>query len=190
MNRSTKTVFLCLAAMFVELTMAQSSPAQPSPAKSSPRMSSLLGPPVWCTTVGDCPVPVTVYRDTTTTGSRDVCQVMLSSETHVGTQLLKKIVWTLIPPTSPGNATYSFQPDYGILVLKDGGRQISRAGLGDGSLGSSSSSMYYAYHLRSRQATDDVTYLPVVLQTVPSSVSGGDPVVTLCGASDPRIVND
>lgn len=185
MNRLVKTVFLCLAAMLADPTMAQSAPAQTLPGKSAPRMGILLGPPVLCTGTADCSVPVTVDRGTTT-GSSDFCQVTLPSETKLGPQILKKIVWTLSPATI-GNATYSFQPDYGILVLTDIGRQIFRSGLGDGV--SLLDYKYYTYHLRSRKG-DDVTYLPVVLQTVPSADAGGDPVVTLCGARDPKIVND
>ena len=187
MNRSMKTVFLCMAAMFASLTMAQSTPAQSLPGKGSPRMGILSGPPILCTGPGDCSVPVTVNRGTTTAGI-DFCQVTLAFETHLGTQILKKIVWTLNPVTI-NDATYSFQPDYGVLILKDGGRQMSRSGLGDGGGGTVLNYKYYAYHVRNRQS-DEVTYLPIVMQTVPSAVIGGDPVVTLCGASDPKIIND
>lgn len=184
MTRAMKTVFLCIAAMAAGLVMAQTSPAQRSPEKNLPGVNFLLGPDVSCPSQLDCPVPVKL---TLPTGGG--CQVTVSSKIHLAeNQLLTRIVWTLSPTSSvmyPG-ATYAFQPDYGILVINDGGRQIARSGVGTSV---TLNDTYRVYHLRSRKV-DDVTYLPIVLQTVPPATVGDDPVITLCGASDPKIVNE
>lgn len=184
MTRSTKSVFLCIATMTAALATAQTSSAQRSPATHLPSVTLLLGLPITCLSQLECAVPVTLILPT-----GGGCQVTVSSKIHLAKdQLLTKIVWTLSPTSSstyPG-ATYAFQPDYGILVLKDGGRQIARSGVGTSV---TLNDTYHVYHLRSRRV-DDVTYLPIVLQTVPAAKVGDDPVITLCGASDPKIVNE
>ena len=182
MNCSMKTVFLCLVAMAADLTMAQTSPTQPLQTNYLPDKILILGQPIPCPVTGDCLVPVTVVLPT---GSG--CQVTLSSEIDLAKdRLLTRIVWTLSPSSFtayPGTA-YSFQPDYGILVVKDGGRQMARAGVGKTNFPNDT---YTVYHVRN-PINDDVTYLPVVLQTV-TPTDGSSPVITLCGARDPKIVN-
>ena len=186
MNHSMKSVFLCLAVMAANLTMAQRSTAEPLVARSSSSVRMLLGPKVDCPGTLVCPVPVTLALT-----SEGGCQVTARSPINLApNQLVTRIVWTLSPtsfPTDPPNTTYSFQPDYGILVVADGGRQIARSGLGDGS--TASIHVYNVLHLRNRWK-DDVTYLPVVLRTVPPATIDGEPDITLCGASDPKIVNN
>jgi len=187
MNRLMKTVFLCPAAMFGGLAMAQTAQPQPLVAKSSSSVSILLGPAWPCP---DTTPPTLVCRVPVAVTTGDGCQVTVRSPIQLArNQLVTRIVWTLSVPSSstdPANTTYSFQPDHGILVLNDSGQQIVGRGLGDGG-----SILDFTYHVdHRRNANYDVTYLPVVLRTVPPTPPSVDPLITLCGASDPKIVNN
>ena len=113
----------------------------------------------------------------------DACVANLPSEVRVhgtsSTAAERLMVWTLKLPVGT-TATYKFQPKHGILVVDDPKGQLKQGAIGDG-LGGTDPTQYHWVNRRRQRG--EATYLPIILREV-----GG--VVSLCGAADPKVVND
>lgn len=89
------------------------------------------------------------------------------------------MVWTL-KPAAGSTATYEFQPKNGILVVDNPQSQLKGEGIGDGSGGTDKAKYHWT---NKRKKKVEMVYLPIILQRVGN-------VVSLCGAADPKVVND
>lgn len=128
-----------------------------------------------------CTVPVAMHRSDV--GGRPYCYAILPDPIQLPSPGggPKTIVWKLDRASLPGGNLY-FQPDHGILVLRDSGRQIMSCGPGNGQGGSDATEFHCKHrHGMSRAQT---VYLPIIMQVDPVT---GD--IAMCGATDPRIVN-
>jgi hypothetical protein len=128
-----------------------------------------------------CPVEIVILEGPI--NGVQACIANLPSEIKVhGTGAAapeRLMVWTLKPPTG-STATYEFQPKFGILVVDNPQSQLKGEGIGDGS-GGTDKMQYHWTNKRKKKV--EIVYLPIILQRV-----GG--VVSLCGAADPKVVND
>ena len=93
-----------------------------------------------------------------------------------GSPPTKTIAWNLTPPNLAG-VQFSFQDKNGILVIEDPNTQLQ-----PGNIGASNAQFVVK---NKRKKTNDAIYLPIIVQT--ETATG---VVTLCAASDPKIVNE
>lgn len=137
-----------------------------------------------------CPVPVEIKRGEVQ--GVDTCIARLPEGIHLRGQGRKRIVWELdqefIDDAKWGRATYEFQSSryrsFGILIIDDRDAQIDFTapfGWGDGSAPPVGTKFHF--HHKNYPKNKEVTYLPIVLQTVGTKT-------TLCGVVDPKIFND
>jgi hypothetical protein len=107
----------------------------------------------------------------------------IPSEIRIHGVGVRRIVWMLDRATI-GSATYDFEPDNGILILKQTNDQLPRlnGGRGDGSANPGSRIHFHFKH-KNDMPKSEAIYFPIIRQTIGKEV-------TLCGAADPRIVND
>jgi hypothetical protein len=89
---------------------------------------------------------------------------------------VRLVIWELDHGTI-GNATYDFEPENGILVVKEKGAQLPR-----NERRRDTSTRFRCLHLNNAPDSEAI-YFPIIRQTIGSEVS-------LCAAADPRIVND
>lgn len=122
----------------------------------------------------------------------DTCIARLPENIHLRGEGRKRIVWELdhefIDDQKWGLATYEFQSSryrsFGILIIDDRDAQIDFTapfGWGDGSAPPVGTKFHF--HHKNYPKNKEVTYLPIVLQTVGTKT-------TLCGVVDPKIFND
>lgn len=111
------------------------------------------------------------------------CLANLPSEVRVtgvgSTATDRLMVWTLKPPAG-STATYEFQTKHGILVVDDPKSQLKNGGIGDGQGGTDKAQFHWTNR---RKQPNNATYLPIILQRIGN-------VVSLCGAADPKVVNE
>jgi hypothetical protein len=181
MNVSTRILVACLYALLAQGVLAQGTQAPKAPAKkASPwaRHALLMGPPVSCAAgASRCDVPVTMSQGSVSGVS--VCLARVADEIKVpggDSGRPMDIVWSLDRPTLPGVELF-FQAKHGILVVDNLNGQLRVVGHG------SSPTQFIVKNLRNRKG--DSIYLPVILQR--DTATG---VVSLCAASDPKVVND
>jgi hypothetical protein len=150
-------------------------------AKIAPQLSILAGPPQTCS--GTCTYEITLTR--TNVDGFDICFATgLPSEIKVvGKDRL--LIWKLKNPSTATTPTYAFETAVGIVFISQNNTKFNGE-IGDG--GSNPSNTGY-YHLKNpNDKKGNASYLPIVLQTV--VLPNGKEEVSLCGATDPRIVND
>jgi hypothetical protein len=136
-----------------------------------------------------CEVEVKITRGLV--DGQDTCVAKVPEKIWLKSQVRTRIVWRLVPDTianvTYGDATYEFQQDNGILILKDDNFQLDTRqtfhGWGDGVSTTPARSRYFFWHLNSKRQKQAV-YFPIVLQ------KKKDVDDSLCAATDPRIVND
>ena len=183
MKSSTRMVVACLAVLLAPAVLAQSAKAPKATGKGGAvrwvANAMLMGPPFPCAdNDSQCDVPVNMTVGTV--GGVSVCLATVPEKIMVtvrsGFPPAKTIAWNLTPPNS-GSMEFSFQPKNGILVLDNPHGQVNSGSIG------TSNAQFIVKDKRNRQA--DAIYLPIILQT--DTATG---IVTLCAASDPKIVNE
>ncbi|MES3012802.1 MAG: hypothetical protein V4750_03610 [Pseudomonadota bacterium] len=195
MNKTMTRVVggLCCVAFFAVPLAAQAQVAPKSRELNEQMLKILqatvvkMSGPVACPNSGaDC--NITIAMNKATVNGVDYCVGLLPEEirfantTSAGTT--KKIVWTLDPPTMAGMEFY-FQPKsgIGILIVDDTTNgQFHSGAVGNGG----ANPKKFQYNLKNKHNKKGAAiYLPIILQR---DTSNG--VVSLCGAADPKIVND
>ena len=188
MTNATFHCLLCLFALFAQNAAAQSEPAKKPTQREFPVIILPAGfipfsTPIECTPSAGtgCQVDIPIIEGVI--NGIQACLANLPSEVRVhGTGVAapeRLMVWTLKPP-AVSTATYEFQPKHGILVVDDPKSQLKNGGIGDGLGGTDPAQFHWT---NKRKQKSEVTYLPVILQRL-----GG--VTSLCGAADPKVVND
>ena len=178
------SIRIWVACLFVSLTqavLAQNAKAPKAKAQAvAPwaRHAALMGPAFVCPAESStCNVPVTMSQGSINGVS--VCLATLAGEIKVaGTSVSaapKDIIWTLTPATLPGVEVF-FESKSGILVLADANGQLKVVGPG-------TTPAQFKVRNKRNKAGDSI-YLPVILQR---DLTTG--AVSLCAASDPKIVN-
>lgn len=193
MPKFFKLSFLSLAMFGTSLAIAENPtlkrlrlPLTSIAPQTSFTKEKLLGPEVPCSDT-PCSAPVILYQVKGADG-KTICSAAVPSAINLtGIQDLDKkprlIVWNLdsskITDTS---YKYSFELNYGILLLSDANDQMkNRGGVGDQGANPNSTQFFYFKNRYLKKQT--AAYLPIVLQTAP------DGNVTMCAAVDPIIVN-
>jgi hypothetical protein len=147
-------------------------------------------------TSSDCEVTIDISQVTTPSGDL-FCLAQLpetikvKGTTHGGREKNKKMVWSLKlgSQIDPTKFTFRFQDKFGILVVKNPKpEQIHGYKIGTGSGTHANNPMYFHVQNRRNNKGNDAVYLPVILQT--EAKPDGTKVESLCGAADPRIIND
>lgn len=147
------------------------------------KLLSILHPKLAGSTVtceaNNNPCPVTVEITQVPFDGYNYCLAKLPGEIKVlgsgpsGTP--KSIVWNLVPPAI-GTTKFSFETNNGILIVSDANKQNPK-----GKIGTSAAQFIVK---NQRKKPGEAVYLPVIVQTDSAGV------VTLCGAWDPKIVNN
>ena len=186
MKSPVRNLGCCLLALLPVVVLAQAVPSAEKfdklvPLKVFERFLTTMGPPQTCS--ANCEVTITMSLIGPDDG---YCLATLGDVTFSGTasgNRPKSIVWKLSPPTL-GTKLFYFQPKNGILVVDDPNAQMFGGGVGDGSGGPNPD--VSKYHFKNKHnKTNTAIFLPIVLQT--DTTTG---VVTMCGAADPKIVNN
>lgn len=191
MNSCAHVTAACVFALLADWSAGQVPPSSNPPIRTLPlkilpssmtTMSAAIGCAGDSNTDAPCPIPITIVETVATDGTKG-CQAQMTSELHIkGTSALakeKNIVWTL-SPTKLAGGTLAFHPTHGILVITDQHNpQLHDGGPGNGSV--VSDTQFFVKNRRNSKG--ESTYLPIILLT-----TGG--IVSLCGAADPKIINE
>jgi hypothetical protein len=107
----------------------------------------------------------------------------IPSEIKIKGRGVRRIVWEL-DHEQIGDASYEFELNNGILIVDQTNNQLpsGNGGRGDGDQ-NPNSRVHFHYLHRNNVARSQAIYFPIIRQTIGKEVS-------LCGAADPRIVND
>lgn len=146
---------------------------------------------------GDCEVTIDISQ-VTTPGGGLYCLAQLpetirvKGTTNGGPAKNKKIVWSLKldPQIDTTKFTFRFQDKFGILVIDNPDGQIHGYKIGHGGSGPNPNDpmKFQVQDKRNKKSQNDkpvAIYLPVILQNETATK-----IDSLCGAADPRIVND
>lgn len=107
----------------------------------------------------------------------------------------KTIVWTLKPVAlnqgdpmpAPNEITFYPEKDHGIILLKNGDKQMHGGTLGDGTKVPPEATSYL-FKNKHRAKTAEAVYLPIVVRTENAGTSTEK--ISVCGTPDPKMVND
>lgn len=143
----------------------------------------------------DCGVTIDISQVTTPSGELYCLAQMpetikVKGTTNGGQERNKKIVWSLKLDSQIDRTKFSFkfEDQFGILVIDNPRpKQIHDYRIGAGSGPHANDPMYFHVKNRRNKKPNVAIYFPVILQT---EIKGGVEVVSLCGAADPRIIND
>jgi hypothetical protein len=107
----------------------------------------------------------------------------IPSEIRIKGRGVRRIVWKLNPERID-DASYEFDLNNGILIVDQTNDQLpsGNGGRGDGDH-NPDSRVHFHYLHRNNVRASKATYFPIIRQTIGSEVS-------LCGAADPKVVND
>ena len=181
MNTPMRMLVACLPILLAPAVLAQEAKTTKAEIKTPIRWAAhtkLMGPAVECAdNDSQCDVPVTMTQGTV--DGVTVCLARVAAEIKVkkrsGSPPLKTIAWNLTPPNMAG-FEFSFQDKNGILVIEDPNTQLFPGNVG------ASHAQFVVKNKRKR--ANEAIYLPIIVQT--ETATG---LVSLCAASDPKIVN-
>jgi|GEM_PF-7007028 len=188
MSTKWKGLVLCVLATLAQAAAAQSHSTKKVMQRELPVIILPHGlvpfsVPITCPTGSPTGCQIDIVIQEGLINGVQACLANLPSEvkvTGVGTSAQERLmVWTLKPPAG-SMATYEFQPKHGILVVDDPKTQLKNGGIGDGLGGTDKAQFHFT---NKRKQLNEATYLPVILQRIGS-------VVSLCGAADPKVVNE